>query len=123
MKSDLRRIIALLLLLVTICGLGMSFSESIVCAGELPGGHDAAPALHGADPQQHADAECPCAPSDGHDDHFCGGDCGCPCQAPLPSAPITLSSVYALPYRYHGEPSRFIPEVYRSLFVPPDSAA
>ena len=123
MKFESRQIITLILLFVTITGLLKSFSENVLCTGELPGAHEIATTSHLNDMMQIQDGSCPCAPSQSHpsDDHFCLGDCGCPCQAPLPSPSITLT--YSRPYThlYHAEPTRYIPEVYASLFVPPDS--
>lgn len=119
-----RRIIATLLLLVTVAGLVMSFGESVVCAGELPVGHDPAQAFAVYDSAQVHDSGCPCAPSPSHsdDDHFCTGDCGCPCQAPLSSAVIVVSYSPQSASLHYAEVTRHTPEVYLSLFVPPDSA-
>jgi hypothetical protein len=124
MKYESRRIIALLVLFVSITGLVMSFAESVQCAGERPGAHGTAYTSQEHDTAQSHDSSCPVAPSPSHDpsDHFCTGDCGCPCQAPLPSAAITFTYSPSFTYLYHAEPACYIPEVYLSLFVPPDSA-
>jgi hypothetical protein len=124
MKCESRRILALLLLFVTITGLVVTFGENVLCAGELPGVHDTAKASPGHDREQMHDSDCPGAPSPSHspNDHFCAGDCGCPCQAPLPSSALTFTYSRSFTYLYHAEPTRHIPEVYLSLFVPPDSA-
>jgi hypothetical protein len=124
MHLETRRIKALLLLFIAISGLVISFGESIVCAGELPGAHETAAAMHGHDSHQDHDNTCPGNPSQSHpsNDHVCVDDCGCPCHAPLLTAPITLTYSYSFTYLYHTELTRHIPEIYLSLFVPPDSA-
>jgi hypothetical protein len=124
MKYEPRRILALLLLFVTITGLVVSFGENVLCAGELPGVHDVISVSAPHDPAQAHDIDCcPCAPSPAHStsDHFCTGDCGCPCHAPLTSPAITLTHSRTFTYLFHTELTRYIPEVYLSLFVPPDS--
>jgi hypothetical protein len=125
MKCEARRIPALLLLLVTITSLVVSFSENLLCAGELPGAHGTANTSPEHVMTQTHDSDCPCAPSPSHSpsDHFCAGDCGCPCQAPLPSSALTFTCSRSFTYLYHVELTRHIPEVYLSLFVPPDSAS
>jgi hypothetical protein len=124
MKCDSRRTIALLLLFVTVTSLVMSFGENILCAGEPPGAHEKVNASPAHDSEQSHDSTCPGAPSPPHDssDHFCTGDCGCPCQAPLSPSPTVVSYSPTFTYLYHAEVTRHIPEVYLSLFVPPDSA-
>lgn len=124
MKFKSRRILALLLLFVTISGLVVSFGENVLCAGELPGAHETANASHEHDTAQTHDSDCPGAPSPAHSpsDHFCVGDCGCPCQAPLSQPPMVVKHSPSFTYLYHTELTRYIPEVYLSLFVPPDSA-
>jgi hypothetical protein len=124
MHRDPRRIIALLLLFVTLTGLVMSFGESVVCAGEFPGTHEKVVSMHGHDSQQVHDTACPSSPSQSHspNDHVCIDDCGCPCHAPLLSSSVTLTHSLSFTYLFHAELTRHIPEVYLSLFVPPDSA-
>lgn len=125
MRSEARRIPAMLLLFVTIASLVVSFGDNLLCAGELPGVHGTAVTSHERDTTQTHDSDCPCAPSPSHSpsDHFCVGDCGSPCHAPLPSMGITLTHSRSFTYLYHAELTRYIPDVYLSLFVPPDSAA
>lgn len=125
MRFESRRIMALLLLFVSITGLVVSFGENVLCAGELPGAHPTATVLHEHTSPQLKDSNCPCAPSppDSPSDHFCVGDCGCPCQAPLSPSPMVVKHSPSFTYLYHTELARYIPEVYLSLFVPPDSAA
>jgi hypothetical protein len=125
MIRESQRIAALLLLFVTISGLVMAFGENVLCAGELPGAHEKAHSSPLHDTEQIQDSTCPCAPSPDHSpsDHFCTGDCGCPCQAPLTSSAPAFSHSGSFTYLYHTEHTRYIPEVYLSLFVPPDSAA
>jgi hypothetical protein len=124
MHPGTRRIKALLLLLIAITGMVMTFGESVVCAGELPGAHETAVSMHGHDSQQVHDSRCPNAPSQPHssDDHVCVDDCGCPCHAPLLSSPITLTYSLSFTYLHNAVQTQYIPEVYLSLFVPPDSA-
>lgn len=121
MNFNSRRIIALFLLFMTITGVVMAFGENVSCAGELPGAHKTASASHEFEMVQTSDSGGPCAPSHSPDDHFCIGDCGCPCHAPLPSAPIVLTFSRSFTSRYCAETARYTPEVYLSLFVPPDS--
>lgn len=125
MPNNSRQIIALLLLFVTVTGLVMSFEEAVLCGGEMPGAHASASVSAGHDTAQIQDSDCPCAPSstDSHDDHLCTGDCGCPCQAPLTSAMIIVSYSPHSVTLHHAEVTRHTPEVYLSLFVPPDSTA
>jgi hypothetical protein len=125
MKCETRRLPAMLLLLVIIASLVVSFSENLLCAGELPGAHGTSDTSHERDMTQTHDSECPCAPSPSHSpsDHFCVGDFGSPSYAPLPSMGITLTISRSFTYQYHAELTRYIPEVYLSLFVPPDSAS
>jgi hypothetical protein len=124
MKCESRRILALLLLFVTITGLVMSFGENVLCAGEPPWAHENANASSVHDLGQIHDSSCPCTPSPSHSpkDHSCVGDCGSPCHAPLPSSTITLTHSRTFTYLFHAERTRYIPKVYLSLFVPPDSA-
>ncbi len=119
-----RQNIALLLLFVTITGFVVSFGENVLCAGELPGVHEVATvsAVYGAE-QIHC-SSCPSVPSPSHtpDDHFCTGDCGCPCQAPLSPSPVVVTHSRSFTRLYNAEPAWYIPEVYLSFFVPPDSS-
>jgi hypothetical protein len=125
MKSESRRILALLLLFVTITGLVVSFGENVLCAGERPGTHETADTSRELAMAQPHDSDCPCGPLSPHapSDHFCAGDCGCPCNAPLTSPALTFTYSRSYTYLYPAEITRHIPEVYLSLFVPPDSTA
>ena len=125
MKFEPRRITALLLLLVTITGLLMSFSEKVVCAGELPGAHETTAASPALDPDQSHVCGCPAAPSPSPSaaDHFCTGDCNCPCQAPLSFPMISVSYSPLFVSLQHTESARYIPEVYLSKFIPPQIQA
>ncbi|MFZ2949706.1 MAG: hypothetical protein WA003_09505 [Desulfuromonadaceae bacterium] len=122
MRFESRRIMALLLLFISITGLVVSFGENVLCAGELPGTHRTATVGHEHTSLRLMDSSCPCAPSspDSSGDHFCDGDCGCSCHAPLLSASITLIRSRTFTHLYHPELTRHIPVVYISLFVPPD---
>jgi len=124
MKHEPRRITALLLLLVTISGLLMSFSEELFCAGELPGAHETATSQLLV-LSQSPESSSPDAPSPSHspDDHLCTGDCSCPCQAPLSFPMISVSYTPLLVSFQHVEPARYIPEVYLSKFIPPQKQA
>lgn len=124
MIIESRRIVAMLLLFVAITGLAMSFGEDVLCGGELPGAHDVTFASVEHDTAQIHDAGCPCSPSqpDPHNDHFCTGDCGCPCQAPLSHSLTIVTNSNSFITHYHAEVTRHTPEVYLSLFVPPDSS-
>ena len=123
MRFSPRRLIALLLLTVTFCGLLTSFSENVVCAGELPGVHESASATCDHDNVQPYDGGTPSAP-DSHSsgDHICLGDCGCPCHAPLPSPLTSFTVTRSHTVLMTAESHLILPEVYLSLFVPPDIA-
>ena len=124
MKFEPRRIIAMLLLFVAISGIVMSLSESVLCAGELPGAHETVNISHDHDTQQmhgnkaHSDP----SRSQSTDDHSCLDDCGCPCHAPLLNVSVEISNSRPFTYLYHYEKTSYIQEVYLSLFVPPDSS-
>jgi hypothetical protein len=102
----------------------ISFGETVMCGGERPGAHDSALAIAEHEIAQNHNSACPGTPSsqDSSDDHFCSGDCGCPCQAPLTSAMIVVSYSPNSATLHYAEVTRPTPEVYLSLFVPPDSA-
>ena len=125
MKSEFRRIISLMLIFVAIIGLAMSFGEDIVCAGELPDAHEAVSSFLAQKSAQVHDSNCSCAPAPSHaaqDEHVCFGGCNGPCHAPLASTPISFDYPPSFVFRYSAEIARHIPEVYLSLFVPPDAA-
>jgi hypothetical protein len=119
-----RRILASVLLFVTITGLVISFGENVLCAGELPGAHDKTQTVSVHEADAFHESTCPCAPSPSNtpNDHTCVGDCYSPCHAPLPATSITYNASRSFTYLYHSEPAQYIPEVFLSLFVPPDSA-
>jgi len=123
MNFKSRRITALLLLFVAITGVVMTFSENVLCAGELPGTHETGSLSLEHEISQTHDSNGPSAPSPSHssDDHFCVGDFGCPCHAPLPSTSFLHTFSRSFSSLYHAEPVRHTPEVYLSLFIPPDS--
>lgn len=125
MKTGFRPIIALLLLFVTIIGILVSFGEDALCGGEPPGAHGRSNHPPAADGVQNTDGHCPCAPSPSTtpNDHFCTGDCGCPCQAPLSSAMLTVGYSPAFANLRHAEVTRHIPEVYLDRFIPPQNQA
>jgi hypothetical protein len=124
MKLHSRRIISLLLLLVTINGLLVTFGENVHCTGELPDAHQRAHLFLVNNMAQIYDNNRPSVPSPSNkaNDHFCTGDCGCPCQAPLAPAPMAFNYSPTFTCLFNSEIIRYIPEVYLSLFVPPDSA-
>ncbi len=123
MNFPSRHTIALVLLTVTLCGLLTSFSENVVCAGELPGLHESASATCGHDGAQLHDGSTPCEPAHSDDDHICLGDCGCPCQAPLPAMPVAVMiPAYGPPLSF-AEPLFHLPEVFLSKFIPPQNLA
>lgn len=124
MKSEFRRIISLMLIFVAIIGLAMSFGEDIVCAGELPDAHEVVSSFLAQKSAQVHGSNCPCAPAPSHaqDDHVCFGGCNGPCHAPLASTPASFDYRPSFASRYSAEIARHIPEVYLSLFVPPDAA-
>ncbi|MBI2353797.1 MAG: hypothetical protein HYV06_02010 [Deltaproteobacteria bacterium] len=125
MKTGSRRIIAILLLFVAITGLVVSFGEDVLCAGELPGAHGTANPSRADDTAQLHDGNCPCAPSPSNtpNDHFCAGDCGCPCHAPLAARPLLAAYSPAIVTVDFVEPFATLPEVYLSKFIPPQNPA
>jgi hypothetical protein len=125
MKSDFRRMIALLLLLVTFTGLAVSFGEQIAEAGEHSRSHGAQTAVSSGDKGLVHGHDCPCPddPAGTTDNHFCTGGCGCPCQAPLSSAAVVCAYSPTCTYLIHTEVTRHIPEVYLDRFIPPQVPA
>ena len=123
MSFESRRIISLLLLFVTITGLVVTFGENVQCAGEPTNAHQMVHLSIAGDMTQIQDDNCPRfpSPSNSTSDHFCTGDCGCPCQAPLAPAPMVFSYSPTCTSLFPAEMNRHIPVVYLSLFVPPDS--
>jgi hypothetical protein len=115
----------MLLLFVAITGIVMTFSESVLCAGELPSAHGTVNISLNHETQQiHINkVQSDSSQSQSTDDHSCLDECGCPCHAPLLSMPATLSTSRSYTSLLHAELTKHIPEVYLSLFVPPDSAA
>jgi len=66
----------------------------------------------------------PCAPPGQHEEHDgCDTCVNCTCHAPLAMQPFQLSYNPVILDLYISAPLNFLPEVYLSLFVPPDSAA
>lgn len=124
MKSEFRRIIGPMLLCVALIGLAMSCGEDVVCAGELPCAQETVSSFFAETPMSVHDSNCPCAPAPSHaqGDDVCFGGCNGPCHAPLASTPATFAY---LPFSISLHPAEItphIPEVYLSLFVPPDAA-
>ena len=68
--------------------------------------------------------QCPCAPLEPHND-FDGCDTcvNCSCHAPLTIQQLMLSYNPLESDMHKSTSFNFLPEVYLSLFVPPDSAA
>jgi hypothetical protein len=126
MKFESTRIIATLLLFVTIIGLAMSFGEDVVCAGDPPGTRETSSSSSAHDTGwNHDDSDRSGVPSPSHspNDHICFGVCDGPCHAPLASTPLIFAYTPVLSCLYPTEIIQYIPEVFLSLFVPPDSSA
>ncbi len=72
-----------------------------------------------------ASQQCPCVPLGQHKDYDgCNTCINCTCHAPLTIQPFQLSyNPSVLDDLYASAPFNFLPKVYLSLFVPPDSAA
>ena len=71
-----------------------------------------------------ASQHCPCAPLEQHNDYDgCDTCVNCVCHAPLTMQPFLLSYNPVILDLHISAPLNFLPEVYLSLFVPPDSAA
>jgi hypothetical protein len=65
--------------------------------------------------------DCPC--SDGHGSDCCDSTfCSCECQAPL-GCGLRLNYAPVIAIQNFPEPSWSLPEVYRPIFVPPQSLA
>lgn len=122
MEFKTRRIMATMLLLVAIFGMVMSFSESVSCAGELPGAHESVGISHDHETQQVHCNNSASDPSRSTDGHTCLDDCCCPCHAPLLNISVVISNSQPFTYLSPVEKTLYIPEVYLSLFVPPDSS-
>jgi hypothetical protein len=125
MKSESTRIIAMLLLFVIVIGLAMSFGEDVVCAGEPPGAHAASRSLPAHDMgRSHDESDRSGVPSSSHspNDHICFGVCNGACHAPLASTPLVFTYSPVLTNLCSPEIIQYIPEVFLSLFVPPDSS-
>ena len=71
----------------------------------------------------HGQQEFPHCPDAGHRDPSCDNCAACPCHAPLPSSVITVSVTRPEIIIPRREPLIFLPEVYISLFDPPDVSA
>ena len=112
-------------LFVAVIGLAMSFGEDVVCAGELPGVQETVSSVLSQELAQICGGNCPCAPASSQssqDDHVCFRGCNGPCPAPLASTPTPFAYSPFLISLHRTEITRHIPEVYLSLFVPPDAA-
>jgi hypothetical protein len=122
MKFESTRIIAMLLLLVTFIGFAMSLGENVACAGDAPGTHDASHssfAHEGRNPDDH-DRSGTSSSSHSPNDHFCFGVCDGACHAPLASTPLIFTYSPVFTCLCSPEITPYIPEVFLSLFVPPD---
>ncbi|MFA7061011.1 MAG: hypothetical protein WC156_09355 [Pedobacter sp.] len=64
---------------------------------------------------------CPSAPGKSHSEHNCGHACHGPCHAPLAGSPIVFICARSFTFLHPSEITWYIPKVYLSLFVPPDS--
>ena len=71
-----------------------------------------------------ASQHCPCTPPGQHEGHDgCDTCVNCTCHAPFAMQPFQLSYNPVIVDLHISVPLNFLPEVYLSLFVPPDSAA
>lgn len=63
---------------------------------------------------------CPICPIDEHSvpDH-CDSSCYCACHAPLAPQPVEISCSQLVSSLVFAEPFKAIPEVYLSMFIPP----
>jgi hypothetical protein len=65
--------------------------------------------------------DCPC--SDGHGPDCCDTTfCNCACHAPL-SQDLRIKYVPVIATQLFREPTWFLPQVYRTIFVPPQNPA
>lgn len=92
---------------------GTEFTMECHAAGTKP------PASYSDVSPQH---ECPCSPDEQHGDHDGCVQCvNCACHAPLTSQPILLVYNPVIATLRALTPLAILPEVFLSLFVPPDS--
>lgn len=101
--------------MVTVCNAHSIISDNestSLSASQKPDAQDVA--------QAHGDA-CPCSPSLPHTDHSHDHACQSCCHAPLVVSPILFICARSFTYLHPVEVTGFIPTVYLSLFVPPDS--
>jgi len=71
----------------------------------------------------HDRQDAPCSPDSGRHDPSHDSCSDCPCHSPLPPTVIKVSVVTSEINNSHSDPSLYFPEVYLSLFDPPDVAA
>ena len=77
-----------------------------------------------SNPDISASHQCPCVPLEQHNDYDGCDKCeNCSCHAPLTIQSFQISYNPIILNLCTFDPFKFLPEVYLSLFVPPDSAA
>jgi len=122
MKRESTRIYAIVLLFVTFISLAMSLGESVACAGDPPGAHEASHSSFACDGRNHDDRDHSGTSSPAHspNDHVCFGACDGACHAPLTVTQVAVVYSPVLTSLYSTEIPQYIPEVFLPLFVPPD---
>lgn len=121
MHVMLRRITVFSLLMAIMLGM------VTVCCSHTAVTHDAETSLsvcpaqeteHSA--QLHTD-EAPCGSPESDSDHDCGHACQGPCHAPLSGSPVVVTRTSSFTCLNPSELTWYLPQVYLSLVVPPDS--
>lgn len=108
----------LLLIMLTVMGNGVHESAyatytHVTAAGECSSRTEVFESQH-----------CPCAPLGQHNDcDDCDTCVNCPCHAPLAVQPFNIGYNPVELDLSRFDQFNFLPEVYLSLFIPPDSAA
>lgn len=109
-----------LLLLVMLTAMGNGVHES----AHAMHAHVTAPREQALQPDISESHQCPCVPLEQHKDcDDCDKCVSCSCHAPLTIQQFQMSYNPIIMDLNRFDQFNFLPEVYLSLFVPPDSAA
>jgi len=108
-------LILLVMVTITVCGVHESahaMQSHVSAAGDQTSPSDIS--------ESH---QCPCSPLEQHNEYDgCDTCVNCACHAPLASQPFQFNYFPSVQdCLYAPTPLNFFPEVYLSLFVPPDS--
>jgi len=121
MNLIMKRITAFGLLLTIMLGM------ITVCCAHNISSHDAKTSISFSHleemescPQAQGDGS-PSSPDNSHSGHSCEHACHCSCHAPLAGSPILFNRAISFTLLNQSEITWYLPKVYLSLFVPPDS--